>query len=259
MSLPARQGFHTPGPPGPSPLTRLGWAALVCYFPLLLVMMPVRPPRLDYAGFDYTGLGPAGLAIRVALFHGVGCVGSFALLRREGALAPLAALLARPWTGLGQALLGFALLGGVATALLRLPAGSLPSWLPALLHPLDLSPLPADPRWPAGPAAVMRLALLMVGGAAEEWIFRCALWLRWAGAPPPAGQGGGKKEAGAAAVHGCKLVAVSAYFAALHWRQGAAAVLVAFSGSLVLGALLRWRRNFWLVAGLHALFNWNAG
>ena len=222
-------------------------------------MMPGRQSWIGHAGFDYAGLDPAGLALRVALFHGVGCVVSLALLRREGALATLAALLARPRTGLWQALLGFALLGGVATALLRLPAGSLPPWLPALLHPLDLSPLPADPRWPAEPAAIIRLLLVMAGGAAEEWIFRCAFWLRWAGAPPPPVRSGGKKEAGAAAAHAYKLVVVSAYFAALHWRQGVAMMLVAFSGSLVLGALLWWRRNFWLVAALHALFNWNAG
>ena len=70
---------------------------------------------------------------------------------------------------------------------------------------------------------------------------------------------GGRKAAGAAAAHAYKLAAVSAYFAALHWRQGTETMLVAFSGSLVLGALLWWRRNFWLVAALHALFNWNAG
>lgn len=35
-------------------------------------------------------------------------------------------------------------------------------------------------------------------------------------------------------------------------------MIEAFSGSLVLGGLLYWRRSFWLIATLHALYNWNS-
>ena len=57
--------------------------------------------------------------------------------------------------------------------------------------------------------------------------------------------------------HCAKLAAVSLYFAILHWPQGQVAMIEAFSGSLVLGGLLYWRRSFWIIATLHALYNWN--
>ena len=215
---------------------------------------------------------PAGLAPRVALFHGVGGLWCGLLLAWEGRLAAIAALAARPWAGLLQGVLGFAALAGSATLLLRLPSGALPSWLPGLLHPLDISPLYDDPRFPVQPGGLLRLVLVMGGGMLEEWIFRCALWLRWSGGLRWAGAGPARplppyegKSASAGwrgnpspLEHGWKLLGVSAYFALLHWPQGAAAMLQAFAGSLVLGALLWWRRNFWLIATLHALFNWTS-
>lgn len=193
----------------PSRLTRLGWAALTGYFPLLLLLPRLLPARS----------GIAALAPRVGLFHGVGALWSLLLLRREGRLVAFSALAARPWHGMGQGLLAFVALAGVVTLLLRLPAGTLPSWLPALLHPLDLSPLPADPRLPMHLGGMLHLALLMGGGALEEWIFRCALWLRWAGDLPSPPRSSSPANPIPLA-HCAKLAAVSLYFAMLHWPQG---------------------------------------
>jgi membrane protease YdiL (CAAX protease family) len=232
----------------PSQLTWLGWAALTGYFPLLLWLSADTPP---------TRSGLAPLTLRLGLFHGLGALWSLLLLRREGRLGAFAELAAHPWRGMGQGLLAFLALAGVITLLLRLPAGTLPSWLPALLHPHDLSPLPADPRLPMQLSGIWHLALVVSGGALEEWIFRCALWLRWAGGLP-ARPGPSSRANPVPLVHWAKLAAVSLYFAMLHWPQGQAAMIEAFSGSLVLGGLLYWRRSFWLIATLHALYNWNS-
>ena len=156
----------------------------------------------------------------------------------------------RPWQGMALGVLGFLLLAGVPTALLRLPGHMLPAWLPELLQPLDLSQFPFAHRFSTNSKGMLRLAMLMVGGALEEWIFRCALWLRWAGVPQP-----GRKFTLA---HAQKLLAVSGYFALLHSSQGAQAMLQAFSGSMVLGGVLAWRRNLWIIATLHVIFNWSS-
>ena len=227
----------------PSRLTRLGWAALTGYFPLLLWRLPARN-------------GVAALALRVGLFHGIGALWSLLLLRREGRLGAFAEMAAHPWRGMRQGMLGFVALAGIITLLLRLPAGTLPPWLPALLHPLDLSPLPADPRMPMHMSGILHLALAVGGGALEEWIFRCALWLRWIGGLPSPPRSSSAANPISLA-HCLKLAAVSLYFAILHWPQGHGAMMQAFSGSLVLGGLLYWRRSFWLIATLHALYNWN--
>lgn len=229
-----------------SRLTRLGWAALLVYFPLLLLLLRLLPARSSVAA----------LALRVGLFHGIGALWSLLLLRREGGLAAFAALASRPWRGLGQGLLAFVALAGVITLLLRLPAGILPSWLPVFLHPLDLSPLPSDPRLPTHMSGFAHLVLVMGGGGLEEWIFRCALWLRWAGGLPSPPEPSSRANPISLA-HCLKLGAVSLYFSILHWPHGQQAIIQAFSGSLVLGGLLYWRRNFWLIATLHALYNWN--
>lgn len=228
--------FPRSQPDAASPTAWLGWAGLTAYFPLLLWTIPATA-------------GTAGLALRVGLFHGGGTLWSLLVLWREGRLAAISRLTARPGQGVALGVLGFLLLAGVATALLRLPSGTLPTWLPGLLHPLDLSPLPSDPRLPTDTGAVLRLALLMGGGALEEWIFRCALWLRWAGLPGAEGK--------FTLTHARKLLAVSAYFALLHSAQGSQAMLYAFFGSMVLGGVLARSRNLWLIATLHALYNWN--
>lgn len=250
MTSAHRKGSGARSTGQPSPLTRLGWCALLAYFPLLLWLLQRLPP---------TGRGAGLLALRVALFHGAGALWSTLLLRWEGRLAEFKALTSRPGRGLRHGVYGFVAIAGAATLLLRLPSGMLPAWLPVLLHPLDLTPVYADPRLPTGPGGLPRLLLLMAGGAAEEWIFRCAIWLRWAGAlPVQTAPSGEAKSAPMTLGYEFKLTMVCAYFAWLHWPQGPWAMLLAFLGGMVLGGVLWWRRSFWLIATLHALYNWNS-
>jgi hypothetical protein len=81
------------------------WAALLCYFPLLLLLAPE----------DGT---PAGLAVRVALFHGVGTAWSAMLLARQGRPAGLRPLFRRPWSGMATGVCAFVLAGGAWTLFL---------------------------------------------------------------------------------------------------------------------------------------------
>ena len=250
-------------------MLRLGWAALLCYFPLILSFGP--------RAAAVSGNGLASLGRRVALFHGVGVLWSVALISAEGLWPRWRALFARPGRGLLLALALYAVAGVAVTAFLNLSAPQ-PAWA-LLLLPFDFSALLAG-AWPrvSAPWAVERL-LIAAGSVAEEWIFRCALWLRWAGAlpldgmplplggtPPPLGdtpQGRPADERRAPGLkalgpHLYKLAGVSLYFTLLHVSQGPPALGQAFGGSIVLGLLLAWRGNFALIATLHVLFNWMA-
>ncbi len=236
----------------------LGWAALLCYFPLIL-SFPPRAPAVS-------GSGLSALGWRTALFHGVGVLWSVALISAEGLWPRWRALFARPGRGLLLALALYAVAGAAVTALLKLPVAP-PAWAMPLLLPFDFSALLAG-AWPRVSAAWGAERLLIAAGSvAEEWIFRCALWLRWAGALPldgtPLPLDGKADERRAPALkalgpHLYKLAGVSLYFTLLHLPQGPAALGQAFAGSIVLGLLLAWRGNFALIATLHVLFNWMA-
>lgn len=223
-------------PPLPRHAPVWGWAALLCYFPLILLLAP-------------PGGTLAGLAARVALFHGAGALACTALLLRGGMWPRVAPLLRRPLAGVVVGLAAFALAALLVTVLLHVAGVHAPGWLRGLLRPFDLG-LPAMVA--AGPVLErwLRAGLIAAGSVAEEWIFRVALWWGWT---TRHARTGSPREA---LLPLAGLGAVSLYFALLHAPQGVPAVVQALLGSVALGLLLWWRRSFALVATLHALFNW---
>ncbi|MCZ6646941.1 MAG: CPBP family glutamic-type intramembrane protease [SAR324 cluster bacterium] len=218
----------------------LGWVLLVSCLPLVLLAAPQGP-------------GLSALAWRIGLFHGAGLLCSVALISAEGLWPRWRALLARPARGLLLAIALYLLPAALVTLFLLPLPGPLPAWARAMLLPFDFGWLllghipPLSARWLSGKL------LLAAGSAAEEWIFRCALWLRWAGPFPERSTAARGMEP-----HLYKLFALSLYFSLLHFQHGAQVMAQALAGSLVLGALLMWRRNFTLIATLHVLFNWGA-
>jgi hypothetical protein len=228
--------------------------------PLLLAWLPAVKAAL-----------PGG-RLRFVLFYGGGTLLAAWAIRREPGPLPLRPLFARPVRGLAEGALAFALLLAAAGLLLTWPARG--SWLPTPLHdPIALF----DPRtsWLAWqrdgvppPSGGAGAAWVTLGAVAEEWIFHVALFWRWLAPPsaPAVDQSDVSGADGTATAFlpgwgwgvAARLLAVSLYFAALHLPQPPGQLLVALLGSLVLGTLLVWRRNFALVALLHVLFNWKA-
>ena len=209
---------------------------------LLLVWLPLAKWGL-----------PAGWP-RLLLFFGGGCVLAALAVLREGDWPRVRPLLGGALRGVLAGLWGFALLVAGATVLLYFPP--LQPFLPPPLYDLaarfDAMPLyrtyAQGSAWPA-PATLAGIAL---GSLAEEWIFRVGLFWRWL--PPAVTAAPPRLAVPAGAL--LRLLAVSAYFAALHWPQPAGALLVAGLGSLGVGLVLLWKRSFALVATLHMLFNW---
>lgn len=215
---------------------------------LLLVFLPLVKWSL-----------PAG-PLRLLLFLGGGVVLAALAIVREGDAPRVRPLLAAPLRGVYGGLLGYATLVAGATVLLYVPL--LQPLLPDALYDLAalFNPLPVYLAVARGDALAPpgTWALMAVGAVAEEWIFRVALLWRWlrpqvgSDAPPawPA-------PAAAAAI-AAKVLAVSAYFALLHWPQPPAAIGVAFLGGIVAALALVWTRSLALVATLHVLFNLRA-
>jgi len=208
---------------------------LLCWLPLVKWGLPAGWPRLllFFAG----GSALAGLAVW-----------------RAGDWLRVRPLFAAPWRGLLAGLYGYTMLVGLGAVLVYLPL--IQPVLPFALYELAtlFDPMPVylvlASGGPFPPLAT--LAGVALGSAAEEWIFRVALFWRWLPAQPATAPPRLLPRAGALA----RLVAVSAYFAALHWPQPPGALAVALLGSLVVGLVLLWRPNYALLATLHVLFNW---
>ncbi len=196
---------------------------------------------------------PAGWP-RLLLFFGGGSVLAALAVSREGDWPRVRPLLAGAVRGVLAGLWGFALLVAGATVLLYFPP--IQPLLPVPLYDLavQFDPMPLylayaqGDAWPQ-PATLARIAL---GSVAEEWIFRVGLFWRWL--PPALTSAPPRLAVPVGAL--LRLLALSAYFAALHWPQSGGAMLIAGLGSLVVGLVLLWKRNFALVATLHVLFNW---
>lgn len=221
-------------------------------------MCPAVPRLLSLALLAFLPLVkwtlPAG-GWRHALFFGGGSALTVLLVWRSGAWPALRPLFASPWRGLLGALYGFALLMALAMLVLYFPPVH-PLLTYALYDLLALlDPVPVYVAFQRGDLSpqVGTMALVGLGAAVEEWIFRMVLFWRWLA--PPQGQSALPSSPGAAAALG-KLGAVSVYFAALHWPQPPQALLTALLGSFAMGLVLMWKRNFALITGLHVLFNW---
>jgi Type II CAAX prenyl endopeptidase Rce1-like len=191
---------------------------------------------------------------RLLLFFGAGSALAALAVRLEGDAPRVAPLFAAPWQGLLGGLWGYALLVAGASVLIYAPL--LQPVLPFALYDLAtlFDPLPvylAVARGDALPAP-LTVAGVALGSLAEEWMFRVALFWRWLPARDAAAPPRRVPSLGALG----RLLAVSAYFAALHWPQPAGALAVALLGSLALGTLLLVRPNFALLGTLHVLFNW---
>lgn len=242
-----RGGHGQPGHPNPAnswlsrPLTLL-----------LLLWMPLVKWLL-----------PPGLS-RFALFYGGGGALSALAVLREQDWARLRPLFAHPWRGLLDGMGAFAALMVTAAVLILFPP--LQPWLPLwVLDALSLlDPLPAyiafqSHRLEAPPQALL---LTGIGAIAEEWVFRAVLLWRWAHPATPSSPALSTPSPPGAMRpwHGIpqlwRVLAVSLYFALMHWPGHPMQLVIAFSGSLVLGVVLLWSRNFTLVAVLHVLFNW---
>lgn len=191
--------------------------------------------------------------LRLLLFYGAGSAlaGGAVWWERDG--PRVRPLFARPWRGVAWGVTIYAALVVAAVVLLYGPG--LARWLPfpalALVSLFD--PWPVYLRLAHGgpfPSVAM-LALFVLGSVAEEWLFRTVLFWRWLPERDRSGPRRVLSHPGAQA----RLVAVSVYFAALHWPQPQGEILVALVGGLVVGNVLLWARSFTLAATLHVLFN----
>ncbi|HKI98248.1 MAG TPA: CPBP family intramembrane glutamic endopeptidase [bacterium] len=196
---------------------------------------------------------PAGW-LRLLLFFVGGCALAGFAVWKEGDWPRLQPLFARPWRGLAIGLGVYALLVVVALGLLIVPGifRLLPLPLYALVSMFDPRPVVHTLAMGGPLPSAVAVAVFGLGSVAEEWMFRTVLFWRWLPARDTDGPRRVFSHPGAQA----RLVVVSVYFAALHWPQPPGAMLVALLGSLVLGNLLLWARNFTQVALLHVLFNW---
>lgn len=208
---------------------------------LLLLWLPVVKWSL-HAGWP-----------RLLLFFVVGCALAGLAVWREGDWDVVRPLFQRPWRGIAWGIGVYAALVAVAAGLLYGAAAD--RWLPlpllALVSMFDPWPVYLRLSYGGPFPSVAVLALFVLGSVAEEWLFRTVLFWRWL---PERDRSGSRRvfsHPGAQA----RLIAVSIYFAVLHWPQPHSAMVVALLGSLVLGNLLLGWRSFSLAATLHVLFN----